>query len=108
MSIVRIQHKGQVTLPTEVRSSVGLADGDLVEIRVAGRKIIITPTMVIDHSQFPSAGDEYTPEQRGKIKAQIREAAKGPFFGPFKSGAESAAFIEKTPKSQRNGKSKKR
>ena len=44
MAIVRIQHKGQMTLPNEVRSSVGLADGDLVEVKVAGRKIIITPT----------------------------------------------------------------
>jgi AbrB family looped-hinge helix DNA binding protein len=33
-----------MTLPNEVRSSVGLADGDLVEVKVAGRKIIITPT----------------------------------------------------------------
>ena len=108
MAIVRIQHQGQVTLPNEVRSSVGLADGDLVDVKVAGRKIIITPTMVIDRSQFPTADDEYTPEQRRKIKAQIKEAAKGPFYGPFKSGAGVAAFLKKTAKPQRNAKAKKR
>ena len=97
-----------MTLPNEVRSSVGLADGDLVNVKVAGRKIIITPTVVIDRSQFPTADDEYTPEQRRNIKAQIKEAAKGPFYGPFNSGAEVAAFIKNTAKTQRNAKAKKR
>jgi hypothetical protein len=87
---------------------VGLADGDLVDVKVAGRKIIITPTMVIDRTQFPTADNEYTPEQRRNIKAQIKEAAKGPFYGPFNSGAEVAAFVKKTGKIQRSAKAKKR
>jgi hypothetical protein len=68
-----------MTLPNEVRSSVGLADADLVDVKVA-------------------ADDEYTPEERRNIKAQIKEAAKGPFYGPFKSGAEVVAFLRKTAK----------
>ena len=87
---------------------MGLADGDLVDVKVAGRKIIITPTMVIDRTQFPTADNEYTPEQRRNIKAQIKEAAKGPFYGPFNSGAEVAAFVKKTGKIQRSAKAKKR
>jgi hypothetical protein len=69
-----------------------------VEVKVEGRKIIIRPTMVVDRSQFPTADDEYTPEHRRLIKAQIKEAARGPFYEPFKSGAEVAAFLRKTVK----------
>jgi len=67
MSIVRIQRKGQMTLPTGVRAAVGLADGDLVDVKVNGRRIVITPAPVIDRSKFPTADDEYTPEQRRVI-----------------------------------------
>lgn len=94
MSIVKIQHKGQMTIPSAVRSAVGVADGDLVEVKAAGGKIVITPTLVIDRSKFPTADDEYTPKQRRSIDARLREAEKGPFHGPFKSGAEVAAFLK--------------
>jgi AbrB family looped-hinge helix DNA binding protein len=107
MSIVKVQHKGQMTIPRSVRSAVGLADGDLVEVKANGRKIIITPQLVIDRSKFPSADDEYTPEQRRIIDARLRQAEKGPFYGPFKNGAEVAAFLAKTIKAQRSTKATK-
>jgi AbrB family looped-hinge helix DNA binding protein len=40
MSIVKIQRKGQMTLPTRVRTAIGLADGDLVDVKVTGRRIV--------------------------------------------------------------------
>lgn len=103
MSIVKIQSKGQMTLPTGVRTAVGLAEGDLVDVRVTGRRIVITPTLVMDRSRFPTADDEYTPEQRRIINARLARTEKGPFFGPFKNGAEVAAFMKR----QRSAKSAK-
>jgi hypothetical protein len=50
---------------------------------------------VIDPSKFPTADDEYTPEQRRMIDAAIEEGQKGPYYGPFKNGEEVAAFHEK-------------
>jgi hypothetical protein len=50
---------------------------------------------VIDLSKFPTADDEYTPEQRQIIDAAIDEAQKGPYHGPFKNGKEFAVFFEK-------------
>ena len=38
---------------------------------------------------------EYTPEQRRAINARLAKAEKGPFYGPFKDGAEVAAFLKK-------------
>src|SRR5690242_884317 len=107
MSIVRIQRKGQMTLPTGVRTAVGLADGDLVDVKVSGRRIIVTPTLVVDRSKFPIADDEYTPEQRRLINARLVEAEKGPYYGPFKSGAEVAAFLKKWKAKNKPAKLKK-
>src|SRR5436305_844126 len=104
MSIVKVQNKGQMTIPSNVRSAVGVADGDFVDVKAVGRKIVITPTMGIDRSKFPAADDEYTPQQRRIIDARLREAEKGPFYGPFKNGAEVAAFLKKTIKARRSKK----
>src|SRR6202035_1151687 len=46
-TLVRVQHRGQMTIPSTVRSAVGLADGDMVEVRAVGRKIVITPQLMI-------------------------------------------------------------
>lgn len=104
MSLVKIQRKGQMTLPTGVRSAVGLADGDMVDVKVSGRRIIVTPTLVIDRSKFPTADDEYTPEQRRMINARLAEAEKGPYYGPFKNGSEVAAFLKKRTRSAKPAK----
>jgi antitoxin component of MazEF toxin-antitoxin module len=68
-----------MTLPTSVRTAMGLADGDLVDVKVSGRRIIVTPTLVVDRSKFPTAAGEYTPEQRRMIDAQLAQAQKGPY-----------------------------
>jgi AbrB family looped-hinge helix DNA binding protein len=99
MSTVKVQPKGQMTIPRRVRSAVGLVDGDLVEVRAVGKKIVIIPQLVIDRSKFPNADDEYTPEQRRIVNARLDEAEKGPFHGPFKNGAEVAAFLKKRVRS---------
>src|ERR1039458_7724028 len=63
-TLVKVQPKGQMTIPRRVRSAVGLVDGDLVEVRAVGKKIVITPQLVIDRTKFPTADDEYTPARR--------------------------------------------
>ena len=48
MSITtKIQHKGQVTIPTRVREQAGLSKGDLVNFAFQRGKIVITPRLVI-------------------------------------------------------------
>jgi AbrB family looped-hinge helix DNA binding protein len=107
MPLVKIQRKGQITLPTRVRSAVGLADGDIVDVKVSGRRIIVTPTLVIDRSKFPTAADEYTPAQRRSIIARLEQSEKGPFYGPFKSAAEVEAFLKKKRHSVKRAKLKR-
>jgi len=85
----RIQHKGQVTIPTSVRRKAGLSKGDLVNFAFLRGKIIITPKLVIDRSRFPNADDEYTPEQRRIIDARLAEGLAdikaGRVYGPFET-----------------------
>ena len=52
-TLVRVQHKGQMTIPSTVRAAVGLVEGDMVDVRAIGNKIVITPQLVIDRSKFP-------------------------------------------------------
>ena len=60
-TLVKIHRKGQMTLPSRLRSAIGVAEGDLVEATVKHGKIVLTPKLIVDRSQFPNADDEYTP-----------------------------------------------
>ena len=64
-TIVRVQRKGQVTIPTRLRAQVGLVDGDFVEARAHRGKIVLTPKSVVDR--------EYKPAQRRAIDARLAE-----------------------------------
>ena len=94
-TLVKVRPKGRITIPRRVRSAMGLTDGDLVEVRAVGKKTVITPQVAIDRSR---AADDYSPEQRRSVSARLDKAEKGPFYGPFKNGAEVAAFLNEDAK----------
>ena len=106
----KIQHKGQVTIPTSVRRLAGLSKGDLVNFAFQRGKIIITPRVVVDRSQFPNADDEYTPAQRKAIDRGIAQSEKeykqGEGLGPFDSHAEFIASLHKGTKKPTDKKNK--
>src|SRR5437773_6321897 len=88
-TIVKIHRKGQMTLPTKLRRLVGIAEGDLVQAELKGGKIMITPTLVIDRSKFPTADDEYTPAQRRVIDAGLAKSD-----ADIKAGRVSKAYSD--------------
>ena len=45
--LVRVQEKGQVTLPADVRRNLGLKKGDLVAVTSTREGVLITPQKVI-------------------------------------------------------------
>src|ERR1039458_6327518 len=104
----KIQHKGQVTIPTSVRRQAGLSKGDLVNFAFQRGKIVITPRLVIDRSQFPNADDEYTPAQRRIIDARLDKAEKGPSYGPFNTADEMIAHMKGELKKRAAAKKSKR
>ena len=78
-TIVKVQRKGQVTIPTRLRVQLGLADGDLIEARAHRGRIVLTPKLIVNR--------EYTPAQRRVIDARLAKAE-----ADIKAGRVSKAF----------------
>jgi AbrB family looped-hinge helix DNA binding protein len=55
--LVRIQEKGQVTIPTEIRKKLGLKCGDLVAVVETPEGVFITPQQVVATKAFDCIGD---------------------------------------------------
>jgi AbrB family looped-hinge helix DNA binding protein len=54
---VRMQEKGQVTIPTEIRKKLGLKRGDLVAVMETPDGVVITPQQVLVTKAFDRIGD---------------------------------------------------
>jgi len=48
MALIKLKHKGQMTLPAEIRDRLQLQRGDLLEATTDGRSVILTPKTLID------------------------------------------------------------
>jgi AbrB family looped-hinge helix DNA binding protein len=55
--LVRIQEKGQVTIPTEIRKKLGLKRGDLVAVMETPEGVFITPQQVVATKALDRIGD---------------------------------------------------
>jgi antitoxin PrlF len=55
--LVRVQDKGQVTIPTEIRKKLGLKQGDLVAVMETPDGVYITPQQVVATKALDSIGD---------------------------------------------------
>jgi AbrB family looped-hinge helix DNA binding protein len=78
-TLVKIQRNGQMTLPSRVRTVLGVSEGDVVELSLKQGKAIPTPWLVIDRSRFPSADDESdrsTPSSTGLRGSVLRPVQK--------------------------------
>jgi AbrB family looped-hinge helix DNA binding protein len=56
-NLTRIQEKGQVTLPAEVRRKLGLKKGDLVAVTETPEGILITPQEVVATQALAEIGE---------------------------------------------------
>jgi antitoxin component of MazEF toxin-antitoxin module len=80
-----VKNKVGLTVPPAEQHQAGFKPGDVVEFKVSGGVITILPKLL---------ADEYTPEQRRRIDAQLDEAEKGPFYGPFNTAEEIIAHMK--------------
>jgi AbrB family looped-hinge helix DNA binding protein len=55
--LVRIQEKGQVTIPTDIRKKLGLTRGDLIAVMETPEGVFITPQQVVATKALDSIGD---------------------------------------------------
>ena len=55
--LVRVQEKGQVTLPAKVRKNLGLKKGDLVAVMQTKDGVLISPQQVIANQALDELGE---------------------------------------------------
>ncbi len=84
MPLVKVKHKFQVTIPTEIRSKIHLEEGDLLEMNVQDNIIVLKPKAVVDRESVEAA-----------IAEGLSDYQKGRVVGPFESVRE---FKEKYKK----------
>jgi bifunctional DNA-binding transcriptional regulator/antitoxin component of YhaV-PrlF toxin-antitoxin module len=87
MGIV-VSTKSELVVPRSVRRRAGLRSGQKVEFKVSGGVISIVP-------ELPAADDEYTPAKRRVVDERLRQARKGPYYGPFASPDEAISFFRR-------------
>lgn len=89
---VKNNNKAPLVVPPAVRRKARFKTGQELEFRVSGGVITILP-------KLPNADDEYTPEQRRVIDAQLAEGLAdikaGRVRGPFSTHEEFIASLHK-------------
>ncbi len=50
-SFTKVTRHGQITLPSQVRRTLGIEEGDLIEVQVRDDRMILTPKRLVDKSQ---------------------------------------------------------
>jgi bifunctional DNA-binding transcriptional regulator/antitoxin component of YhaV-PrlF toxin-antitoxin module len=101
MTVAIKDKRTPLVVPPSVRRQAGLKRGQEVEFKVSGGVITILP-------KLPAADDEYAPEQRRMIDAQLEAAEKGPFYGPFHTADEMIAHMKGELKKRATSKKAKR
>jgi AbrB family looped-hinge helix DNA binding protein len=72
VALVRVKSKFQVTLPKVVRNKARLRVGDVLEAKVEGKKVTLTPQSLVDRH----------------IAEALEDIRQGRVYGPFGSAEE--------------------
>ncbi len=48
MSLVKVKHKAQITLPAIFRKALGIQEGDYLDVRIEHNKLTLTPQTLMD------------------------------------------------------------
>ena len=88
--LITVKTKYQVTLPTVVRRAAGVEVGDMLEARVEGKKITLTPKGLIDR----------------ELALALEDVRKGRTVGPFNTVEEMLKHLHKQVR-QYQGKKKR-
>ena len=82
MALLKVNEKFQVTLPASVRQKAGLSIGDLLEAKVQGKKITLTPKSAIDR----------------ELAKALEDYKQGRFIGPFRTAKAAIRTLRRAAK----------
>jgi antitoxin PrlF len=74
-NLVRVQEKGQVTLPAELRRKLGLKKGDWVAVAITEEGLLITPQEVLAMKALDRVGEAL--RERGLSLEDLIESGRG-------------------------------
>jgi AbrB family looped-hinge helix DNA binding protein len=81
---VRLSSKGQIVIPAEVRSQLGLKKGSILTVRLEGKKMVIEPVEELPQEVFIEAEEDIVDralaeakESSDKAKQLLRDLGAG-------------------------------
>jgi AbrB family looped-hinge helix DNA binding protein len=91
ITTTKVGPKYQVTIPRAVREALRLEAGDLLEVRVAGREVMLKPKILVDRD--PELEEALT-EAEADIKA-------GRVYGPYDGATQAIKGLHRAIKEER-------
>ena len=82
MALVKVKEKYRVTLPASVRQKARLSVGDVLEAKVQGKVITLTPKSVIDR----------------EVALGLEDFKRGRFIGPFRTARAAIRALRRAAK----------
>ena len=70
-AIIRLQAKGQITIPSKFRDAAGLIEGTLMEAAVERGRIVLTPKTLVDPD------DTLAPEEAKRVRKGEAQLKRG-------------------------------
>lgn len=76
MPLVQVREKAQITIPSKIRKTIGIKQGDYLEAEVEDNKIVLIPKILLDKAEavtLSKKGEEMLQEaledvKKGKVK----------------------------------------
>jgi AbrB family looped-hinge helix DNA binding protein len=84
LPLSKVKQKGQVTIPAEIREELGLHEGDYVDVKREGSRIVLTPKTVVDRH----------PEIDAAIAEGLADVRAGRVSPSFKNMKEFEAWLK--------------
>jgi len=71
--LVQVREKAQITLPSKIRKTLGIKEGDYLEAEVKGNKMVLIPKILIDKAEA------VTLSKKGEkmLKGALEDVKKG-------------------------------
>jgi AbrB family looped-hinge helix DNA binding protein len=89
-SVTKLGTSGQITIPKEIRETLHLKPGDLLQVIRDNGRIVLVPQALIDRDQA-----WFWTEEWQKLEREADEAIRaGKLYGPFDSAAEMMAHFK--------------
>ena len=90
MDLVKVKHRGQVTIPHSMRKKLHILEGDYIKVEEVENGLILTPVKVIDYDQEYFFSKEWQ-EEEAQADEEIK---KEKISGPFKTADELISELE--------------